>query len=73
MRLSKYLDKNHLTPEQFAAKIGVHMTTVYRLLSGATLPKRTTITAIRDATGGLVTAADLAEESEPQKPLKAAG
>ena len=64
MRLSHYLEKNHLTPEQFAARIGVHFTTIYRLLSGSTQAKRSTAAAIREGTGGLVTAADLAEESD---------
>ena len=67
MRLSKYLENNHLTPEQFAAKTGVHMTTVYRLLSGATIPKRATINAILKATGGLVTGPDLLAEEREQK------
>ena len=67
MRLSEYLEKNHLTPEQFAPRVGVHMTTIYRVLSGATIAKRTTIDAILKATNGHVTAADLFREFGPIK------
>jgi predicted transcriptional regulator len=59
MRLSEYLAKNEMNPEQFAAKVGVHPTTIYRLLSGATIPKRQNLRKIIAATEGLVDISDL--------------
>jgi predicted transcriptional regulator len=59
MRLSVYLAKNQLNPEQFAARVGVHPTTIYRLLSGATIPKRQNLKKILAATEGEVDISDL--------------
>jgi len=59
MRLSEYLARNDLSPETFAAKVGVHPTTIYRLLNGTTIPKRENMKKIIAATMGEVTAADL--------------
>jgi hypothetical protein len=59
MRLSEYLAKNEMNPEQFAAKVGVHPTTIYRLLSGATIPKRQNLKKIMAATEGEVDISDL--------------
>lgn len=69
MRLSEYLAKHQKTPEQFAARVGVHPTTIYRLLSGATIPKRQNLAKIIEATGGEVDITDLmAAVSSPAKP-----
>lgn len=59
MRLSEYLANHQLNPEQFAQKVGVHPTTIYRLLSGATIPKRRNLMKIIEATGGEVDISDL--------------
>jgi predicted transcriptional regulator len=69
MRLSVYLAKNQLNPEQFAAKVGVHPTTIYRLLSGATIPKRQNLKKIIAATEGEVDIGDLmfAVSAEPKE------
>jgi predicted transcriptional regulator len=59
MRLSEYLANHQMNPEQFAAKVGVHPTTIYRLLSGATIPKRQNLKKIIAATEGEVDIRDL--------------
>jgi transcriptional regulator with XRE-family HTH domain len=64
MRLSAYLKKHDLSPEKFAEIVGLHMTTVYRLLAGDSMPKRSTIGAIVRATNGEVRAVDLLEVAE---------
>jgi predicted transcriptional regulator len=70
MRLSEYLAKNELNPETFAAKVGVHPTTIYRLLSGATIPKRQNLAKIIAATKGEVDISDLmfavSQQSKPE-------
>jgi transcriptional regulator with XRE-family HTH domain len=69
MRLSEYLAKNGMNPEQFAARVGVHPTTIYRLLSGATIPKRQNLKKIIEATKGEVDISDLmfAVSQEPKE------
>ena len=59
MRLKEYLAAEGLTPEQFAKKVGVHATTIYRVLSGATIPKRENLRKIIAATEGQVDVSDL--------------
>lgn len=59
MRLSEYLANNKMNPEQFAARVGVHPTTIYRLLSGATIPKKQNLKKIIAATQGEVDIRDL--------------
>lgn len=68
MRLSEFLAKHELNPEQFAAKVGVHPTTIYRLLSGATIPKRQNLKKIIAATGGEVDVSDLMFAAFQSKP-----
>jgi predicted transcriptional regulator len=67
MRLADYLKKHDLTPERFAVIVGIHMTTVYRLISGDAMPKRSTIKAIVEATKGEVRAIDLIETDEEER------
>lgn len=71
MRLAAYLKKHEISPEQFAKVVGLHMTTVYRLLAGDSMPKRSTIGAIVHATGGQVRAVDLLETAEEGAERKA--
>jgi predicted transcriptional regulator len=59
MRLSEFLANNGLTPEQFAKKVGVHPTTIYRALKGVTIPKRQNMRRIIEATQGEVDVYDL--------------
>jgi predicted transcriptional regulator len=68
MRLSEFLAKHHLSPEQFALKVEVHPTTIYRLLSGATIPKRQNLRKIIEATEGEVDISDLMFAVSSQKP-----
>jgi len=68
MRLSEYLAKKDMNPEQFAAKVGVHPTTIYRLLSGATIPKRQNLRKIIEATEGAVDVSDLMAAVSASKP-----
>lgn len=72
MRLSEFLATHGLSPEKFAEKVGVHPTTIYRLLSGATIPKRENLKKIIAATGGEVDISDLmfAVSGEPKSQAK---
>lgn len=63
MRLSEYLKRHSMSPEAFAAVVGLHPTTVYRLLAGS-FPKRTTIKKIVAATKGAITAEDMIAGAE---------
>jgi predicted transcriptional regulator len=67
MRLADYLKQHEITPEQFAVRVGIHFTTVYRLIAGDSMPKRSTIRAIVEATKGEVRAIDLIEDEEERK------
>jgi transcriptional regulator with XRE-family HTH domain len=59
MSLSEYLIKNDIRIEDFAAKIGVHQTTIYRVLTGRTIPKRQNLKKILEATNGEVSLGEL--------------
>lgn len=66
MRLADYLHRQSIDPVAFAKRIGVHPTTVYRLLRGHA-PSWETAKAIRAETNGEVTADDFfTEEPEPE-------
>ena len=58
-RITGYLARHNMNPEQFAAKVGVHATTIYRLLAGVTIPKRKNLKAILAATDGEVSINEL--------------
>ena len=58
MRLEAYLVKNDIPVEQFADRINVHRTSVYRFIKGLAFPRPATIERITSATGGRVTAND---------------
>lgn len=67
MRLAEYLKQNGVTPEKFSEMVGLHFTTVYRLLAGNGMPKRSTIKAIVEATDGQVRAIDLIEADSEER------
>lgn len=67
MRLSAYLEKHAVSPEEFAERIGVHVATVYRLLGGYVFPKRGNLVAILRETNGEVTADDLIATASDRK------
>jgi|HubBroStandDraft_2_1064218.scaffolds.fasta_scaffold564196_1 hypothetical protein len=67
MRLADYLKLHDLTPEMFAEMADLHFTTIYRLIAGDSMPKRSTIRAIGEATGGQVRAIDLIENDEEER------
>jgi predicted transcriptional regulator len=67
MRLADYLKQQDVTPEQFAVKVGIHFTTVYRLIAGNGMPKRSTIRAIVEATNGEVRAIDLIDDEQERQ------
>jgi len=58
MNLKQYLAANSIRPEEFAEKIGVSISTVYRLRAGSTKPEHATMLRIFEATGQQVTADD---------------
>jgi hypothetical protein len=59
MRLNEFLAKGRISPEQFALNVGLHPTTIYRLLNGTTIPKRENLRKILAATNGEVDICDL--------------
>jgi transcriptional regulator with XRE-family HTH domain len=75
MRLDIYLEKNNIPVEQFADKIGVHRTSVYRFMKGLAFPRKVTIERIIAATGGKVRADDFFDDpgSSRQRDLAATG
>lgn len=58
MTLREYLTQRGLTQPAFARRIGVHRSTVFKLVHGAR-PHKTTAQRIIRATGGRVGKADL--------------
>ena len=67
MRLADYLKLHDLTPEMFAEMADIHFTTVYRLIAGNGMPKRSTIRAIFEATKGQVRAIDLIDDEQERQ------
>ncbi|MDO8534384.1 MAG: helix-turn-helix transcriptional regulator [Xanthobacteraceae bacterium] len=65
MHLADYLKHHDLTRAAFASKIGRSEATVSRIVRGINGPNRTTMRAIRDATGGKVTPNDFLPPSPP--------
>lgn len=59
MSLDQFLAENMLSREAFAKMVGVHPTTIYRVLAGRTIPKRNTLRKILELTSGHVTVAEL--------------
>jgi predicted transcriptional regulator len=59
MSLDQFLAENMLSREAFAKMVGVHPTTIYRVLAGATIPKRRNLEKILKLTRGHVTVAEL--------------
>jgi predicted transcriptional regulator len=57
--LDQFLAENALSPEAFAKMVGVHPTTIYRVLSGRSIPKRRNLEKILKLTRGHVTVAEL--------------
>jgi predicted transcriptional regulator len=57
--LDQFLAENMLSREAFAKMVGVHPTTIYRVLVGATIPKRRNLEKILKLTAGHVTIAEL--------------
>jgi transcriptional regulator with XRE-family HTH domain len=69
MRLERYLKRKKISPEQFADRIGVHSTTVYRFLSGLAFPKTSNLKKISEATEGKVGPNDfMGVERPPAQP-----
>ncbi len=58
MKLETYLSENHIHPATVAAEICVAPSTITRLLKGERSPRLDLIMAIKDKTGGQVTADD---------------
>jgi hypothetical protein len=70
MRLDVYLEKNCIPVEQFADKVGVHRTSIYRFMKGLAFPRPATIRRIRAATNNSVKAddfVDLAPMATPKR------
>lgn len=65
MRLSVYLKKKKIAPEDFARAIGAHPSTVYRFLHGLSFPKSGNIRKIFEATEGAVKANDFIYVERP--------
>jgi transcriptional regulator with XRE-family HTH domain len=64
MDLRTYLEKQKLSPAQFAEKIGVHRTSVIRFRDRTRKPDLDTIQKIHEVTKGRVTAKDFFQPSE---------
>ncbi|HEU4341465.1 MAG TPA: helix-turn-helix transcriptional regulator [Candidatus Binatia bacterium] len=65
MKLADYLKCHKLSAADFAERISVHETTVYRYLRGERIPNRDTLERILGETKGEVTANDFFSYGEP--------
>jgi DNA-binding transcriptional regulator YdaS (Cro superfamily) len=54
MTLREYLSTNRLTLAQFAKLVGAHPITVHEWVAGKVVPRRASMAAIEEATGGQV-------------------
>jgi len=59
MTLTEYLIKHNESGEEFAKRTGLHPTTIFRISTGKTIPKKANMLIIIAATNGHVTANDL--------------
>jgi transcriptional regulator with XRE-family HTH domain len=64
MRLAAWLEREKLSPAAFAARVGVHRSTVGRWLDGAARPDWDQLTKIKEDTGGEVTPNDFMPDAE---------
>jgi transcriptional regulator with XRE-family HTH domain len=62
MKLRTYLDKHKLSYAAFGEKIGVSYITVYRYVSGRSLPGKRVMAKIMESTGGSVKPNDFHEQ-----------
>ena len=67
MKLHLYLAEHAKTAAQFADEIGIDYSTVTRWLTGASLPKWSTLIAIERVTGGLVRPDDFLPEKKGKR------
>jgi DNA-binding transcriptional regulator YdaS (Cro superfamily) len=58
MTLAEWLAVNHVSHDDFAARIGAKRSSVTRYVSGERMPRPEKLAAIARETGGLVTAND---------------
>jgi transcriptional regulator with XRE-family HTH domain len=65
MRLARYLQRNKLSQEAFAALAGLHPTTIYRFVNGLAFPKSSNLRKISEVTNGLVKANDFMDVVRP--------
>lgn len=63
MTLADFLIREGLSQSDFAGKLGVTQATVSRYVGGR-MPRKTKLEAIRDITGGAVTADDFLRQPE---------
>lgn len=61
MKLEEYLTLNALTLAQFSDQCGVSPPTIHRIKNQQVVPTKSTMVAILEATGGLVTPNDLVD------------
>ena len=61
MKLEDYLTTNALTLTKFSEQCGVSAPTIYRIKNQQVVPTKSTMVAILEATGGLVTPNDLVD------------
>lgn len=63
MKLEQYLFDQKIKPSVFASEIGVAPSTITRLLKGERTPRLKLVSAIKEKTGGAVTADDFMVEA----------
>lgn len=63
MTLAEYLEKNKLSDEDFAQRIGAHRTEIWNYRTGRRMPKADKVAAIEEATGGEVRAKDFISDA----------
>jgi DNA-binding transcriptional regulator YdaS (Cro superfamily) len=64
MELASWMQETGTTPEALAAKVGVHLVTVYHWRAKRKFPRIEHLHAIETATAGAVTASDFVPRRE---------
>jgi predicted transcriptional regulator len=62
MQLKAYLDREGLSMDEFSKSLGVHRTTLYRIINGLSYPRKKVTLRILELTKGKVTAKDFLEQ-----------
>jgi len=64
MKLTDYLAQPHVSRQNFARALGVHVDSLYKWERGDRIPRKNMLAKIAEQTGGAVRPADFFEQGE---------